>query len=470
MIGIGIVAMVTGLSALGGSWRVAAHAERIEPILPISMAGSMSDQLARRIHDPIHVRCILFDNESTSLAFVLCDSCMIERAIVDEAKRRIEEETGISADRVTISATHSHSCPTSARVFRSVPDAGYQEQLIERIVTSVATTQLRLEPARVGFARASCHEEVFNRRWEMKPGGIGMNPFGGIDLVQMNPPVGSADLVEPAGPIDPEVPLIWAKAADGEPIGLMANYALHYVGGVPGGEISSDYFGEFSRMMGERWRPKNGRRKPVALLTNGASGDINNINFRSRDMVAEPFGQIRRVADRVASRSLEVLEGADSSMLEPNLGAASEEVELGVRLPTEAEVQRAEQILKEEADRPGVTLAEVYALETKDLSGYPPRVKLCVQVARLGSVGVVALPCEVFVEVGLEIKKKSPFPHTVIIELANGYNGYLPTPAQHELGGYETWRAKSSYLEKDASVKLVEASLRLLASLAKGSL
>ena len=55
-----------------------------------------------------------------------------------------------------------------------------------------------------------------------------------------------------------------------------------------------------------------------------------------------------------------------------------------------------------------------------------------------------------FVEIGLEIKKKSPLKPTFTIELANGYNGYLPTPEQHELGGYETWRARSSYLEVDA--------------------
>jgi len=73
---------------------------------------------------------------------------------------------------------------------------------------------------------------------------------------------------------------------------------------------------------------------------------------------------------------------------------------------------------------------------------------------RVGELGVCAIPCEVFTEIGLELRKKSPLKHTFTIELANGYNGYLPTPRQHELGGYETWRARSSYLEVNASPRI----------------
>ena len=69
---------------------------------------------------------------------------------------------------------------------------------------------------------------------------------------------------------------------------------------------------------------------------------------------------------------------------------------------------------------------------------------------------IAAVPCEVFAEIGLELKKRSPFQQAFTIELANGYNGYLPTPAQHKLGGYETWRSRASYLEVDASVKIVD--------------
>ena len=452
--------------AAWGDWQAALHAERIEPALPMSMAGSMSDQVARRIHDPIHVRAMVLRDGKTTIALVLCDSCMIERPILDEAKARMEEETGIAPDHVIIAATHSHTCPTSAKVFQSVPNEEYQEQLIERMVTSVATGVLRLEPARVGFGVGQCPEEVFNRRWRMKPSADLTNPFGGTDQVRMNPPLGSSDLLEPAGPTDPAVSVLWVRAADGEPMGAMANYALHYVGGVPGDEISADYFGEFSRLMGERWKPAAARRKPIVFLSNGASGDINNINFRGHEASPEPFGQIRRVAGRVAERALGAIQES-SATLEPRLGSIRRELSLGVRKPTAAELSKAESLLKEAEGRPLRTLPEIYAAETQAMSRYPDEVKLWLQAMRVGSVGIVAIPCEVFAEVGLEIKRKSPFPQTIIIELANGYNGYLPTPQQHQWGGYETWRAKSSYLETEASTKMVATAIELLESLAK---
>ncbi len=95
------------------------------------------------------------------------------------------------------------------------------------------------------------------------------------------------------------------------------------------------------------------------------------------------------------------------------------------------------------------------------LNDFPDRVPLIIQTFRIGELGLAAIPCEVFAEIGLEIKKQSPFKPSFTIELANGYNGYLPTPEQHKLGGYETWRARSSYLEVDASTKIFATVMEL---------
>jgi hypothetical protein len=459
-----------GWGTLASGWMGAAHAERIEPMLPISVAGLMSDQVAHRIHDPLHVRALVLRQAGVSVAFVVCDSCMIERAILDEAKVRIEEETSIAPSHVMIAATHSHSCPASARVFRTMPDERYQEELIERIVTAVATAQLRLEPVVVGYGEGECAEEVFHRRWKMKPTASLVDPWGNPEKVQMNPPLGSSDLLEPAGPVDPAVGVLWVKAMDGEPIGAMANYALHYVGGVPTGEISADYFGEFARRLGDLWKPTSARRRPVVMMTNGASGDINNINFSAAGSPAEPFTRMSRVAGRVAERARQAIDASVQASPggEPAvLASVRQEVRLGVRKPSAAERAQAAQMVALVEGRPLRSLPEIYAAETLDLSTYPDQVSLWIQVARVGEVAIVSLPCEVFVEIGLEIKKRSPFPQTVVVELANGYNGYLPTPAQHALGGYETWRAKSSYLEVNASEVIVQTVLDLLDSLRK---
>src|SRR5205814_8506839 len=107
------------------------------------------------------------------------------------------------------------------------------------------------------------------------------------------------------------------------------------------------------------------------------------------------------------------------------------------------------------------------ARETVLRAHLPDKVRLKIQVRRIGDLGIVAIPCEVFTEIGLQIKAKSPMKRTFTVSLANGYNGYLPTPAQHALGGYETWRARSSYLEVPASEKLTAAALELLGEVAK---
>jgi hypothetical protein len=108
---------------------------------------------------------------------------------------------------------------------------------------------------------------------------------------------------------------------------------------------------------------------------------------------------------------------------------------------------------------------ETYAHETLALNEFPATVSLRLQAIRIGELGIAAIPCEVFAETGLAIKHSSPLKPTFIIELANGFGGYLPTPEQHGYGGYETWACRSSYLEVQAEPKIRSAVLKLLSDL-----
>ena len=96
---------------------------------------------------------------------------------------------------------------------------------------------------------------------------------------------------------------------------------------------------------------------------------------------------------------------------------------------------------------------------------YPAKIRLQLQVLRIGDTAVVGLPCEPFAETGLAIKQQSPQRKTFTISLANGFGGYLPTPAQHAMGGYETWNGRGSFLEIDAEPKIRAAVLQLLEQL-----
>ena len=78
---------------------------------------------------------------------------------------------------------------------------------------------------------------------------------------------------------------------------------------------------------------------------------------------------------------------------------------------------------------------------------------------------MAAVPCETFSITGLTIKKESRFPLTMVVGLANGYHGYLPPPDQFPLGGYTTWRARTSYLETNAEPKIRGVIAELLKTL-----
>lgn len=439
-----------------------AATSNITPSLGTSINGNMNDIKAAHIHDELHVRCLALDDGKTRLAFAVVDNCLILREVFDESKRLVNEATGLPIDRMIMSATHTHSAGCLTGVFQSDPDPEYQKFVARRIADGIRRAINNLAPAKIGWGSVQVPDQVFNRRWTMKPGTIPPDPFGSTaDKVKMNPSAGDENLIDPAGPTDPEVGFIAVRAIDGRPIALLANYSLHYVGGVGAGHISADYFGCFADRMKELIGPGSPDAPFVAMMTNGTSADINNIDFRKRPLPQQPYEQIRRTANRVAEEVNRAYAGVEFRPWVP-LAVAQAEIELGVRLPSSEDVERAKSLLGANPPANLTTLETIYARETTLLAKFPPRVPLILQAIRIGDLGIATIPCEVFVEIGLEIKKKSPLKPAFTIELANGYNGYLPMPRHHDAGGYETWRARSSYLEKDASSKISAVVLRLL--------
>jgi hypothetical protein len=182
-------------------------------------------------------------------------------------------------------------------------------------------------------------------------------------------------------------------------------------------------------------------------------------------MTHPPYRQIQRYADLLAVECARVWRTIVFQE-EVELAASVEELELGVRLPGAADLAQARQTLAAAGPGPYKERPHIYARETVLLADFPARVKTWVQALRIGSLGVATYPGEAFVEMGLEAKAKSAFRPTLLVELANDYRGYLPTVEGHEAGGYETWRAKSSYLEREAAPKMVASALRQLAKLA----
>ncbi len=153
------------------------------------------------------VRALVLDDGRTRLAIATCDTCVIPRDLLDEAKELASRRTGIPADRMLMAATHTHTAPTLTDLNPKVPrDPEYLKLVVEGLAEGVAQAAGRTVPARIGWGVAPLPEEVNNRRWFMREELLGPNPFGRMDRVRMNPPAGSPDLARPAGPTDPMSP------------------------------------------------------------------------------------------------------------------------------------------------------------------------------------------------------------------------------------------------------------------------
>jgi len=428
---------------------------------PHPMVGSFSERLADKAWDPLHVRAIVLDDGKTKIAIAVVDSCYCPRSLFDDAKGRIAKSTGIPANHMLMSATHTHTAPASRDRREVKANPGYVERVTRGIVEAVEQAHRNLEPAELGWGVVDVPEEVFNRRWFMKPGGIVANPFGETsDTARMNPPRGNL-LDRPAGPTDPEVSIVSLRSAEGRPIALLANYSLHYVGGIPPGGVSADYFGEFARLIEARLGTADGDHPPfVGILSNGTSGDVNNINFLHPRPHAEPFERMRTVAKRVADAVAGQYETIEHRY-DVTLAMSERLLTLDKRRPTPAQLEKARQFLATEDESSLPNLAKTYARWALGLNEPPHTEELVLQAARIGDVGITTIPCEVFAEIGLKIKEKSPLKPTFTIELANGHYGYLPTPRQHALGGYETWLGTCT-LEIEASEKIKAVLYELL--------
>jgi neutral ceramidase len=451
-----------------GRLRAGAATSNITPQLGELLVGNWVAMPATHVHDELQARCLVLDNGEARLAIVIADNLGIPRGVLDEAKRLAQQRSGIPAERILIASTHTHSASSargSERLDASEPLDRYQTFVATRIADGIQRAVNNLEPARIGWGSGSLPGQVFNRRWFMKPGPHLNNPFGGTDRVRMNPPVGSPDLLKPAGPTDPEIGFLSVISESGRPIALLANYSLHYVGGVPNGHVSADYFGAFARrMLGLVGSGDAGTDAApfVAMLSNGTSGDVNNIDVRGGQKRLGDYARMEVVANQVAAEVFRAMQGLEYHDAVP-LRMIQREIAVDTRRPTPALVAWAREILS----RPeGVTSAfpreRIYAERTLRLADAPPRIQVPLQVLRIGDLAAVTIPFEVFVEIGLELKAKSPFPDTFAISLANGAYGYLPTVAHHEAGGYETWLG-TNQVEVQAAPKIVSSLLQMLA-------
>lgn len=468
------LSLVDGAAQDSRVFRAGAATSDITPFLGTDLIGGFTPRGAEYIHDPLFARCLVLDDGGNRIAIVTIDNVKFPNEVHGPTKKLIEETTGLPPENVLIAGTHTHSAPSlrgKSYLELDEPLDDYQEFVIRRIADGVRQAIAHLEPAKIGWGSGEVPQHVFNRRWLLQGGETVTSPYGKEELAAMNPGRFLDRLEKPAGPVNPRVYFLSVDSVEGRPIALLANYWLHYVGGTGSGHVSADYFGVFGRRIGELIADPDQDPPFVGILSNGASGDINNNDYANYGKPGkrryERYEKMKEVAEDVAREIVRARETIEYHDWVP-LGAAAEAVTLERRRPTPAELTEAEKTLEvtdpKLVESPEFRKRAIFARRAIEAADWPETAEVFVQTLRIGELGMAALPFEVFCEIGLEIEERSPFPDTFVMALANGGFGYLPPPRQHELGGYETWLTVA-HTEKRSSPKLVDKLMELFAEL-----
>jgi neutral ceramidase len=426
----------------------------ITPPVGYRMDGYFYERLNTGQRDPLMAKAVVFQQGATRAALVLCDLLGMPQSMSSEVRALAAKQTGIPAANISITATHTHTGPLfageRARVFSEQAAAKfgtdplaavkYPEALRDKLVEVIAAANARVSPAAMEFVRTEEDRLSFNRRFHLKDGSV-----------RFNPGVLSPDIVRAAGPIDPDLPfLLFTK--DKKPVGSLSVFAMH-LDTVGGTEYSADYPGHFAgelrREFGDEF---------ISVFGTGTCGDINHIDVSGqRRYTARLIGQ-QLAIDILSARSRAPLD-------RPALSVSSAQLSLPLRSVS------AEQAASAKANMPKVGtndlpfLAQVEAVTTLDLLRRGSTLDTEVQVLRLHpDVAVVLLPGEVFAELGLAIKRRSPFKHTLVIELSNDNPAYIPTEKAFKEGSYET---VNSRIASGGGERLVETAIQLLNDIAE---
>ncbi|QDU10422.1 neutral/alkaline non-lysosomal ceramidase N-terminal domain-containing protein [Gimesia aquarii] len=445
----------------------------ITPPRGFPMAGYYHERLAEGSIDPLKAKAIVFRDDDTSAALVVCDLVGIATDFSKEVRQIASAKTGIPVNNIVIAATHSHTAPDYMKELylylgkekQQDLRLKYIEKLIHGPVSAIMQANQSAKPSILQAGSAQQKTKVaFNRRFVMRDGSVRTwQSFS-------NP-----DVVRAAGPIDDEIGLLSIRnPEDGTHRCVLSNFALH-LDTVGGTKWSADYPYFIERML----RDELGSEL-ISIFGTGCCGDINHAN---------PATPVRNKADFIGhslgesiSKQLSKLKLVENT----NLTVHSKVVKLPLQDATREEVDRSIKLLKI-ANQGGkvdffdhVTAYKKLILDqlrhhqplakttdhitwglSRSLSGIGETLPVDVTVMTVGTdVAIVCLPGEVFVELGLAIKQASPFPTTIIVELSNAVETiYIPHRAAYAGGSYEV---TNSAVQPGSGEILVETALTLL--------
>lgn len=445
--------------AAAASLKVGAAEIDITPPVGFRMAGYFNERLSTGTHDPLKARAVVLSDGKEAFALVFCDLVGPSLNVTRQARAQAGKKIGVPVKNIMIGATHSHTGPLFDNVIydwlhgKAVAAHGrddaekvdYPRFLTGQLVRVIVEANGKLKPARLEVGIARQEGLAFNRRYHMKNGTVVFNPG------QMN-----TNIVRAAGPTDPDVPILLARdAQNGQPFAGLTVFAMHCdtIGG-------TDYSADYPFFLQETLRGAFGPEF-ISAFGAGTCGDINQINVNAKEPFkgfgpSEEFGSTLGKTVLAASKELKAI-------ARPSFAVASETMQAPLRDVTPEELADAKAKMERLTDETAPFMMKVVAVRTMDLASKGSHWPLEVQVFRLdGDTAIVCLPCEIFVELGLAIKKASPFKRTIVISICNDRPSYVPTKKAFDEGSYEITNAR---VKPGVGELLVETATELLKKL-----
>lgn len=445
----------------------------ITPEIGMEQPGGYGKSFHKTFHDPCKVRTVVFYDGEKKVAVVGIDALMVHRSLVLSVREKVQASCGIPAESILIAASHSHSSgPTGmiqpgqydyadslvkslAYEKSSCADPKYLEVVEKKLVEAICQANNSLEESCLGVGTGLEEEVAFNRRFRMKNG-----------LTYTHPRQGNPDIIEPAGPVDPEVGVIGVWNKQGKCTGCVVNYACHATTN-PGG-ISANWIYYLERTIRGAMGPDC-----IVVFLPGASGDVTQVDNLNpyRNLSGEDWS--RFVGGRVGAEAVKVLLSMPRGVMTP-VDVKSKVMEVKRRAPDTGRVRQCSQLVQKSPEEVGSTewifAKEIVLLDA--LIKRQPAVQMEVQAIQVGPAVFITNPAEFFCRLGLNIKDKSPFKYSFPVSLANGCVGYVPTKEAFDPdgGGYETRLTSYSNLEITSGDKMVEAGVELTRKMKPGEI
>jgi len=436
------------------------------------------------VNDPLYAKALVLDDGRTKVAIIAMDAVAIGGigdigdAFLPRLRDRIQKELGIPGPNVLVNASHTH--PPG----RLLCDDAEQ---LDRTFDAVRRAKENMTPVKVGSGRGYEDRIMINRTLRLKDG-------KSWTIRQANPCPPDDD-VAGLGPVDPEIGILRIDRQDGRPLAVVYNFACHPLLGVPQGSVTANFPGFASAVI-----EGNLGSGAMALFLQGAGGDVTEVLYKdvNRPRDAEPVGIMLGLSTLKALKDIRTKDADLNAVSEtvefPRRTDIPERIEelqqeqarlleslrftslnlktflplyikyaLNPRYPSDYSYRymHAEQIGTDELvaldaqNRKNIEkyLNNIQAMEKlariQDKIATLKRhqainresgektVRTEVQGIRIGDCVVVTSPAELLVEVGLNVKRSSPYEHTLVAACSNGYIHYGPPAADYERGGYE---------------------------------